>query len=93
MFTYHSAKILPHWLAVISFFPETLKPSDYEKLLPECDAEGQLFLPDQRELRQKDWSERNEFGKALGLSDDDGSEFIYDSDPALNAYRYLAIFF
>ncbi|XP_046481059.1 NBAS subunit of NRZ tethering complex [Neodiprion pinetum] len=91
MFTYHSAKILPHWLAVISFFPETLKPTDYEKLLPECDNEGQLFLPDQLELRQKDWSEKSEFSKTLGLSDDDGSELIYDCDPALRAYRNVPL--
>ncbi|XP_048513808.1 NBAS subunit of NRZ tethering complex-like isoform X2 [Athalia rosae] len=91
MFTYNSAKILPHWLAILSFFPETLKPSDYEKLLPECDSEGRLFLPDQRELRQKDWSEKSEFDNALGLSDDDGLELIYQCDPTLTAYRNVPL--
>ncbi|XP_015606385.1 neuroblastoma-amplified sequence [Cephus cinctus] len=87
MITYHGEKLMPHWLAIISFFPETLNPLYYQKLLPECDSEGQLFLLDRRELRQKDWSDRPQFSKLIGEDNEDGSEFIYDCDMSLSAYR------
>jgi len=35
MFIYYGESLLPHWLAIISFFPETLNTLDYQKLLPE----------------------------------------------------------
>ncbi|EZA57952.1 Neuroblastoma-amplified sequence [Ooceraea biroi] len=87
MFTHYGESLLPHWLAIISFFPETLDPSDYQKLLPECDSDGQLFLLDQRELRQKDWSEKPEFTEIVNLDSDDRSEILYDLDPSLSIYR------
>ncbi|XP_012278109.1 neuroblastoma-amplified sequence isoform X2 [Orussus abietinus] len=87
MFTYHGEKLMPHWLAIINFFPETLSPSTYEKLLPECDSEGELFLFDQRELRQKDWSEKGALNKIFEQINSDGSQFIYDLDPSLCIYR------
>lgn len=87
MFTYYGECLLPHWLAIISFFPETLNTSDYKKLLPECDSEGQLCLLDQRELRQKDWSEKPEFNEIINLDSDDRSEILYDLDPSLLIYR------
>ncbi|XP_014468091.1 PREDICTED: neuroblastoma-amplified sequence-like [Dinoponera quadriceps] len=87
MFTYYGEKLVSHWLAIISFFPETLNPSDYQKLLPECDLEGQLFLLDQRELRQKDWSEKLEFNEIINLDADDRSEILYELDPSLSIYR------
>ncbi|XP_071653845.1 NBAS subunit of NRZ tethering complex isoform X3 [Temnothorax longispinosus] len=87
MFTYYGESLLPHWLAIISFFPETLNTLDYQKLLPECDSEGQLFLLDQRELRQKDWSEKHEFNEIINLDLDDRSEILYELDPSLLIYR------
>ncbi|KAM0725693.1 NBAS subunit of NRZ tethering complex [Formica fusca] len=87
MFTYYGKSLLPHWLAIISFFPETLNTLDYQKLLPECDLEGQLFLLDQRELRQKDWSEKYEFNEIINENTDDGSEMLYELDPSLLIYR------
>ncbi|CAK9831040.1 NBAS subunit of NRZ tethering complex [Anthophora retusa] len=87
MFLYHSECLLPHWLAIISFFPETLNPLKYKKLLPECDTDGQLFLLDQRELRQKDWSEKAEFNEIINLESDDKSELLYEYDPSLIVYR------
>ncbi|XP_072751649.1 NBAS subunit of NRZ tethering complex [Anoplolepis gracilipes] len=87
MFTYYGESLLPHWLAIISFFPETLNILDYQKLLPECDSEGQLFLLDQRELRQKDWSEKYEFNEIINENSDDGSEMLYELDPSLLIYR------
>jgi len=87
MFTYYGESLLPHWLAIISFFPETLNTLDYQKLLPKCDSEGQLFLLDQRELRQKDWSEKHEFNEIINLDLDDQSEILYELDPSLLIYR------
>ncbi|XP_015111242.1 neuroblastoma-amplified sequence [Diachasma alloeum] len=87
MFTYHGGKLMPHWLAIISCFPETLSPGEYEKLLPECDSEGQLYLLYQKELRTRDWSEKSQFeGIASGESTGD-SETIYEDDPSLAPYR------
>lgn len=88
MFAYYGNILLPHWLAIISFFPETLNPSNYQKLLPHCDLEGQLFLPDQCELRQKDWSERNVFNEIINFVEDDQSQLLYETDPSLNIYKY-----
>ncbi|XP_036139993.1 neuroblastoma-amplified sequence isoform X2 [Monomorium pharaonis] len=87
MFTYYGESLLPHWLAIISFFPETLNTLDYQKLLPECDSEDHLFLLDQRELRQKDWSEKHEFNEILNLDLNDQSEILYEMDPSLSIYR------
>ncbi|XP_034172180.2 NBAS subunit of NRZ tethering complex isoform X2 [Osmia lignaria lignaria] len=87
MFTYHGENLLPHWLAIISYFPETLNPLKYKKLLPECDTDGQLFLLDQCELRQKDWSEKIEFNEIINLENDDESKVLYEDDPSLSIYR------
>lgn len=88
MFTYYGESLLPHWLAIISFFPETLNPLDYEKLLPECDLENQLFLLDQRELRQKDWSEKYQFNELINQDlINEECEILYELDPSLLIYR------
>lgn len=87
MFIYYGEYILPHWLAIINFFPETLNPLKYKKLLPECDINGQLFLLDRRELRQKDWVERTEFNEIINLENNDKSQLLYDYDPSLSVYR------
>lgn len=87
MFTYYGENLLPHWLAIISCFPETLNPLDYEKLLPECDSEGHLFLLYQHELRQKDWVEKPEFDEIVNFDGDDKSEILYELNPSLSIYR------
>ncbi|KZC12834.1 PREDICTED: neuroblastoma-amplified sequence-like [Dufourea novaeangliae] len=87
MFTYYGESLLPHWLAIISFFPETLNPLKYKELLPKCDTDNQLFLLDQQELRQKDWSEKTEFNEVVSLDNDDKSELLYESNPSLSVYR------
>ncbi|KAK0092818.1 hypothetical protein PV326_000527 [Microctonus aethiopoides] len=87
LFTYHGQKLIPHWLAIISCFPETLNPNEYEKLLPECDDNGQLFLLYQRELRPKDWLEKNEFEFIFDKNNNDGSDILYETDPNLSIYN------
>ena len=39
--TYHGKEILPHYLSVLSNFPETTTPFDYRSLLPEA---GYVFF-------------------------------------------------
>jgi hypothetical protein len=57
MFTYHGNAVLPHWLPVLSNFPETVNPYDYKSLLPECTASGSVFPWSQIKLREQDWCE------------------------------------
>ena len=87
MFTYFGSKLMKHWLTIINFFPETLNPEKYQKLLPEVDLEGRLFLLDQKELRQKDWVERNTFSDIINLNSEDDADFIYENNDSLLQYR------
>jgi hypothetical protein len=36
LLTYHGKDVLPHYLAILSNFPETTAPFDYRTLLPEA---------------------------------------------------------
>lgn len=36
IFTYHGKETLPHTLAILSNFDETIPPSEYQALLPEA---------------------------------------------------------
>ncbi|XP_063995592.1 NBAS subunit of NRZ tethering complex-like [Diachasmimorpha longicaudata] len=87
MFTYHGGKLLPHWLAIVNCFPETLSPREYEKLLPECDTDGQLYLLYQKELRLQDWSEKSQFEGIISREATEVTESIYEDDPSLSPYR------
>uniref|UniRef100_A0A0C9RYP9 Nbas_0 protein n=1 Tax=Fopius arisanus TaxID=64838 RepID=A0A0C9RYP9_9HYME len=87
MLTYHGGKLVPHWLAVISCFPETLSPLEYKKLLPECDTEGQLYLLYQKELRPRDWSEMSQFEEIFLNDSREETELVYEDDPSLSPYR------
>ena len=78
---------MTHWLAVLTFFPETFSPFNYQNLLPECDPEGRLILLFQRELRGMDWVERNEFSQVLNIENDYEASLIYESYPTLLAYK------
>ncbi|XP_068083289.1 NBAS subunit of NRZ tethering complex [Anabrus simplex] len=86
MFTYHGAAVLSHWLPVLSNFPETSNPYDYELLLPECDSDGSVMPWDQQQLREEDWSEREDLRQALGVEEDNGEEFLYESDSDLRQF-------
>ena len=78
---------MPHWLTVLSFFPETFNPYTYQNLLPECDQEGRLLLIFKRELRCIDWVERIEFSKVLKSNDDNETPLIYETHPSLLVYK------
>lgn len=61
MFTYHGDVLLPHWLPVLSNFPETMDPNEYKTLLPECTANGNVIPRSQIQLREQDWCEEADF--------------------------------
>lgn len=61
MFTYHGDVLLPHWLPVLSNFPESMDPYEYESLLPKCTASGNVFPWSQIQLREQDWCEGTNF--------------------------------
>jgi len=61
MFTYHGDVLLPHWLPVLSNFPETMNPYEYKFLLPECTDSGNVFPQSQIQLREQDWCEGTNF--------------------------------
>jgi hypothetical protein len=61
MFMYHGDALQPHWLPVLSNFPETMDPNEYESLLPECTAEGNVFPWIEVQLRAQDWCEEAGF--------------------------------
>ncbi|XP_066584629.1 NBAS subunit of NRZ tethering complex-like isoform X2 [Prorops nasuta] len=88
MFTYHGSKLFDHWLPIISFFPETLNPKYYKNLLPKCDGDNQIFLLNQQELRQKDWSEIDKFSNIVDCSEDEEkSNNLYSLDSSIIEYR------
>jgi hypothetical protein len=60
MFTYHGDVLLPHWLPVLSNFPESMDPYEYEALLPKCTASGNVPWS-QIQLREQDWCEGTNF--------------------------------
>ncbi|XP_014228300.1 neuroblastoma-amplified sequence-like [Trichogramma pretiosum] len=87
MFSYYGAYLIPHWLMIISYFPETLHPEKYRKLLPECDGDGRLFLLYQKEIRPKDWVERSDFSAFIDLETYDDANYIYEEKNSYLVYR------
>ena len=61
MSTYHADVLLPHWLPVLSNFPESMDPYEYESLLPKCTASGNMFPWSQIQLWEQDWCEGTNF--------------------------------
>lgn len=61
LLTYQGEETLPHWLTILENFPETVNPSDYRSLLPECTADGELYVWEQSQIRQQDWCEDPRF--------------------------------
>lgn len=61
LFTYAGMATLPHWLTVVSNFPETLPPSHYSTCLPKAriteQGKREVISWDTQDLREKDWCE------------------------------------
>ncbi|XP_074847388.1 NBAS subunit of NRZ tethering complex isoform X2 [Carettochelys insculpta] len=90
LFTYHGSDLLPHWLAILSNFPETTSPHEYSFLLPEacCRQDVLMVLPwNEQKHREEDWCEHPQcrmiFEPVLQAED----EFLYQAQPELSKYR------
>ncbi|CAL8069233.1 unnamed protein product [Orchesella dallaii] len=55
--THHWEDIEPHYLQVLSSFPETTCPHDYRDFLPEVDRYGGVLLWSDTASKEKDWCE------------------------------------
>ncbi|EHB07797.1 Neuroblastoma-amplified sequence, partial [Heterocephalus glaber] len=90
LFTYHGSDLLPHRLAILSNFPETTSPHQYSALLPEaCHHGGSLVIIPWRERKHRaaDWCEEAECRMVVEPSPQDGSEFLYATQPELLPFR------
>ncbi|XP_022807104.1 neuroblastoma-amplified sequence-like isoform X1 [Stylophora pistillata] len=91
IFTYHGKETIPHRLAILSNFDETIPPFEYSTLLPEAGfpAEDPEILEwDEKSWRDVDWVENVKCKKIFGWDHSDNStEFIYLENPDLQLYR------
>ncbi|XP_075779589.1 NBAS subunit of NRZ tethering complex isoform X3 [Pelodiscus sinensis] len=90
LFTYHGSDLLPHWLAIISNFPETTSPHEYSFLLPEacCRKDVLMILPwNEQKHREKDWCENPQCKTLFEPVLQDEAEFLYEAQPELLKYR------
>ncbi|KAM7430043.1 hypothetical protein ABFA07_019200 [Porites harrisoni] len=91
IFTYHGKETLPHRLAILSNFDETIPPSEYQALLPEAGfsaGDPDILEWDEKCWRCADWAEIAECKKVVGWEDcGDPAEFIYQENPDLQQYR------
>jgi len=92
LFTYHGRDVLPHWLAILSNFPETTPVSSYQRLLPfvrESDSD-ETIIEEWKELkhREPDWVEADIIkSHVIEQENEDQSAFIYEDQPYLCTYR------
>ena len=72
----HAGVISPHWLGVISCFPETLSPGQYSSLLP-CVDTGVVTQLYRQEQRPQDWCEGALAVKWSGADHQWSDEIVY----------------
>ena len=72
----HAGVISPHWLGVISCFPETLSPGQYSSLLP-CVDTGVVTQLYRQEQRPQDWCEGALAVKWSGAGHQWSDEIVY----------------
>uniref|UniRef100_A0A452IMD0 Uncharacterized protein n=1 Tax=Gopherus agassizii TaxID=38772 RepID=A0A452IMD0_9SAUR len=90
LFTYHGSDLLPHWLAILSNFPETTSPHEYSFLLPEacCRHDVLMILPwNEQKHREEDWCENPQCKMIFEPVLQDEDEFLYETHPELLKYR------
>nr|XP_042904334.1 neuroblastoma-amplified sequence [Parasteatoda tepidariorum] len=89
LFTYMGTETLPHRLGILSNFPETTSPSDYQSLLPLYNDLDMVFYPwHEQKLRDPDWCE-NEFDKIV-IPEEYIEEF-YEKNKGLLKYRNYSL--
>ena len=72
----HARVTCPHWLAVLSCFPETLSPAQYSSLLPSVDS-GQVTQLYRQQTRGQDWCESSLAVKWAGVTLDCDDGVLY----------------
>ncbi|ESP01249.1 hypothetical protein LOTGIDRAFT_212786 [Lottia gigantea] len=87
LFTFHSEDILHHRLAILSNFPETMAPSDYQSLLPIIRKDGSIEEWVTDTWRNIDWVEEDEFRLAVYPNPVDLGTFLYEENPNLKSFR------
>ncbi|XP_064475792.1 NBAS subunit of NRZ tethering complex-like [Ornithodoros turicata] len=89
LLTYAGDLTLPHWLTILSNFPETLSPHNYADLLPEAGwdkKDPNVFPWFQRELRGKDWCEEKcEQVPMMAVWESYNQEF-YETNPSFKKW-------
>lgn len=90
MFTFNGPQTLPHRLAICSCFPETMLPTEYRSVLPECDVGGEVFFWEQQELRKSDWCECPAARMAVdaeSVVEMESVQLFYGEEPNLKPFR------
>eukprot|EP00117_Sycon_ciliatum_P023048 scpid5108/ scgid19701/ Neuroblastoma-amplified sequence; Neuroblastoma-amplified gene protein homolog len=85
LFCLHGDETLPHRLAILSHFPETMDPKEYKYLLPELSERGDVVEFIGEDQRPRDWAEEL-LERTYGAHTDAG-EFLYTDTPSLAAFR------
>ncbi|XP_067933304.1 NBAS subunit of NRZ tethering complex-like [Watersipora subatra] len=87
MFVFLGEQTLPHRLAILSNFPETLPPVEYAELLPLV-KNGRVADYPQETLREPDWCELPANRKYIkGGNPDLAAEFLYEDNETLKPFR------
>ncbi|XP_065291612.1 NBAS subunit of NRZ tethering complex-like [Dermacentor albipictus] len=90
LFTYAGMATLPHWLTVVSNFPETLPPSHYSTCLPKARITEQgtreVISWDTQDLREKDWCEEMIQEAPMVAVWNSFDKDFYDDNPSLQKW-------
>ncbi|XP_028411208.1 LOW QUALITY PROTEIN: neuroblastoma-amplified sequence-like [Dendronephthya gigantea] len=90
LLTYHGKQTLPHYLSILSNFPETTSPFDYRSLLPEAgidDDEPEVYEWEEKTWRTQDWVENPRYLKTYKDDTvDDPGEFLYRENEELKPF-------
>ncbi|CAB4022273.1 Neuroblastoma-amplified sequence, partial [Paramuricea clavata] len=90
LLTYHGKEILPHYLSILSNFPETTTPFDYRSLLPEAgieENEPEVYDFEQKTWRTQDWVENRKYLKIFeSEAKEDPGEFLYEENGELRPF-------
>ncbi|XP_019619051.1 PREDICTED: neuroblastoma-amplified sequence-like [Branchiostoma belcheri] len=90
LFANHYEDLMPHRLAILSNFPETTSPFEYQTLLPVASVEEtQTMLEEWKENkpREKDWCEEEPCRNAVEPLVVDPGAFLYENNTQMEKFR------
>ncbi|KAI8481341.1 hypothetical protein Bbelb_409050 [Branchiostoma belcheri] len=90
LFANHYEDLMPHRLAILSNFPETTSPFEYQTLLPVASSEEtQAMLEEWKENkpREKDWCEEEPCRNAVEPLVVDPGAFLYENNSQMEKFR------